>query len=49
VAAGHNDLGAFIGEGHSGSTADAGERASNENNLICHLFPSAMAGNPQIR
>jgi hypothetical protein len=42
VAAGHDDLGTFVREGHSSGAADAGEGAGNENNLLSHLFPSAM-------
>src|ERR1700757_4395300 len=38
VAAGHDNLGTFLGEGHRGGTADTGEGAGDENNLTCHLF-----------
>jgi hypothetical protein len=42
VAAGHDHIGAFAGVCHSSGTADAGEGAGNENNLLSHLFPSTM-------
>src|ERR1700749_4114746 len=42
VAAGHDHVGAFAGECHGGGATDAGERPGNENNLLSHLFPSAM-------
>src|ERR1700722_13617342 len=42
VPAGHHDLGAFAGECHSSGSADPGEGAGNENNLLSHLFPSTV-------
>src|ERR1700740_2261273 len=42
VAAGHDHIGAFARECHGSGATDAGEGAGNENNLLSHLFPSAM-------
>src|ERR1700731_63454 len=41
MPAGHDHIGAFAGECHSSSAADAGEGASDKNNLLSRLFPSA--------
>jgi hypothetical protein len=48
VAAGHDHVGAFVGEGHGGGAADAGEGAGYENNLLSHLFPSAMRNSADL-
>jgi hypothetical protein len=48
VAAGHDHVGAFVGEGHRGGAADAGEGAGYENNLLSHLFPSATRNSADL-
>jgi hypothetical protein len=49
VATGHDHVGAFTGECHSSGAADAGEGAGDENNLLSHLFPSAMREHPPVQ
>jgi hypothetical protein len=49
VAPGHDDLGAFVREGHGGGVADAGEGAGNENNLLSHLFLRGFAASRSER
>jgi hypothetical protein len=49
VAARHDHIGAFAGECHSSGAPNAGEGAGNENNLLSHLFPSAMRNTPRSR